>query len=123
MNPIIDFPEQKIVATINLRKSLRLYVIYAVVIVLIVLAELFKPDSWTQSREQSDIFYGVVGFVFLGTLLVSPLGLYYSIKTFRQREGNNVQRIAHLTGHSILVLLLVIVAAIFIIDISSAFNT
>lgn len=113
MSTILDIPEQKPKPANNLRKSLRLFFVYAVVTGLFVGAIIFGSVS---GSEPNDLFFGIVGFVFIATMLLSPVGLYFSVRAWLKKEGSALQRVFHTAGHAVVLLVLIMVIGMVIDD-------
>ncbi len=64
----------------------------------------------------------VIGFVSIGAMLLSPVGLFFTIRAIRRQEGTRFQRIFHLFVHSVVFLLFMAIVLIFFSDTLSIFR-
>lgn len=87
------------------RRSSVLYVIYGVVMFIIIIISILQPRGQDYPHKQTvSLIVGLSCFV---TLLLSPLGLFWSIKAFTQKEGTMVFRVLHVVPHLIMLGLLI----------------
>lgn len=117
MNSIIDLPQQEFTGRKYLRRSAILYIIYGFLTLLLILLLAFKPDSLTEEDVETMSFW--IGLNCFLIPLVSPLGIYFVIRSFQRKEGTALIRVIHLTGHIILSVLLIVLVTIIIMKMSS----
>jgi hypothetical protein len=94
---ILDHEGPKVIPSVYLKRSLILLRIYAGEVSLFVLFGFGK--IFLETSLFSDIIAGIVGLGLIAIFAISPLGLFYSFKAFRKKEGNSSVRVWHLIGH------------------------
>jgi hypothetical protein len=117
MNSIIDLPQQQFAERKYLRRSAILYIIYGFLFLLLILLLAFKPDSLTEEDVEKMSFW--IGLDCFLMPLISPLGIYFVIRSFKRKEGTALIRIIHLMGHIVLSVLLIVLVTIIIMKMSS----
>lgn len=110
MNEIIDFTEQKPNDLIYLNRSARLYKINGGLIIFSIAISVFlKPLVYKGDGKYADLFDILVGLPVLIAFVLAPLGLFYSWKSYRRKEGDSRRRFRFTIGHLFFCLLMVII--------------
>jgi hypothetical protein len=99
-----------------LKKSVLIYKIYGGLIIY-----LFIATSLLRGRSYSDFLNLLVGLPVFGLFILPPVGLYYSWKSYRQKEGSSTTRFLYFLGHAFFCFITFVMLAIFIRDISQLF--
>jgi|GEM_PF-6557323 len=106
MNDILDYREQRPVEPVYLRRSILLLKICGVIITLIfgsvtVLYRMADSPRYTDTT----ILNGLIIFFFTMLFVVSSTGLFYSVKSYRRKEGPP-RRLIYMFAHGIISLFL-----------------
>lgn len=106
-------------APIYLKKSVRFYKVYGGLFLFSILMTAVKRPL---DQSYSDILDLAIALPILVVMVLAPIGLAYSIKSIKRKEGSPTTRLLYFSGHSFfcLVILLLIIAVIK--DISQLFT-
>ena len=97
-------------APVYLRKSAYIYKIYGSLFLFAVTMSLVVKPMF---NEHADIFDWLIGLPGYAILLMAPVGLYYSWKSLRRKEGLAKTRFLYFAGHLLFCLLVIgMIAAI-----------
>lgn len=122
MEEIIDLPKQE-PKNLYLKKSARLYKIsVGLMIFAVLMSAVIRPllyERYSQFVDLADMFVGIPVLI---NIVLSPLGLYYSLKSYRRKEGHRMVRLKYLAGHLFFCLLIVLIIAVLISDITMLFE-
>jgi hypothetical protein len=88
MKDIIDLPEQESDNPIYLKKSAKLYKIYGGLFIFSIIVSVFVRPILDKNRDQSnDLLDLLVWLPVLSVFVLAPLGLFYSWKSHKRKEG------------------------------------
>ncbi|HEY8401691.1 MAG TPA: hypothetical protein VIK89_10535 [Cytophagaceae bacterium] len=105
-----------------LKKSVRLYRVYGGLVLFAIIVSVFvKPLVLKKYIELTDLFDLLVGLPILSLFVLAPFGLYYSWKSFREKEGYSMLRFKYALGHLFFCLLVLLFLSAIIVDISIFF--
>lgn len=120
MDEIIDI--QKRDEPKFLKKSARLYKIYGGLIVFAIIVSVFiRPLLLKNYNELTDLLDILVGLPILSLFVLAPMGLYYTWKSSKEKEGHRKLRFKYALGHLFFCLLMLLFLGVFIADISLFF--
>lgn len=120
MDEIIDLPE---VESVYLKKSARLCKIYGGLILLSILVSVFiKPLFYKEYVRYNDLIDLFIGLPILAMFVIAPLGLYYSWKSYKRKEGQRMIRFKYTFGHLLVCILLMLITGVLLADLSRLLN-
>ena len=107
---------------VYLKKSARLFKINTRLIILSIVASVFiKPLFQPQSGMLEDFLDLFVGLPIFIMLFLAPVGLFYSWKSYRRKEGNSRTRFKYGMGHLFFCLLIILCIGVVLGDLLIAF--
>lgn len=97
-----------------LKKSLKIYKIYFGLFVFsLLMTVLGRPFLKINYPELYDLF---VGLPMLSVFILAPIGLYYSWKSYKRKEGLSLTRFKYFIGHLFFCLLILAFIVVMIND-------
>jgi hypothetical protein len=119
MQEPLDSARQNPIEQGYLKKSAWLYKVYVIAITLFIVVSILSSQFVTERTMPALVFLTSLPIVTL--LVLAPMGLFYSIKSYQQKEGLASTRFLHAFGHVLFCLLIALSIGIFISDINSLF--
>ena len=102
-----------------LTKSVKIYKVYGIgLLVAIFTSIIIKPFV----KESYFILDFLNGFPILIIIMLAPIGLYYSWKSYKEKESNSITRLKYFLGHFIFCLLAFILILVILSDLKDAFK-
>ncbi|HCI72025.1 MAG TPA: hypothetical protein DHV30_16095 [Balneola sp.] len=102
----------------HLKKSKLLFKVYGGFILFSLFISIVIRPLFDESLYFLDL---LVGLPVLITVFLSPLGLYYSIKSIKQKEASKVLRYKYLYYHLFFCVLILLFISVFISDVKQFF--
>ena len=103
---------------INLKKSAKIFKIYGgLFLFAIVMSTIVRPLL----KNYPDLLDLLVGLPIFPTFILAPIGLFYSWKSSKMKEGLTKIRLRYFIGHLFFCILILLMITIFINDISKLF--
>ena len=106
--------QEKIITSIYLNKSVKILKIYLVIIAAIILLPAFIKPLLIDIYALFDLIFGLL---IISLLFLIPLGLIYSIKSIKRKEGNRLSRNKYFFIHLLFCLGYIILILKMILDI------
>ena len=100
----------------NLQKSARLLKISGILFLVSISSLFLVKPMFPAGSYLLDL---LIGGPFLIIFLIAPIGLYFSIKSFRNEEGSKLARFRIFYGHAFICLLIILFIIVLIGDIRS----
>jgi hypothetical protein len=101
-----------------LKRSAKVFKIYTTLFLFSIFMSVFIRPLLKNYSDLLDVFVGLPVFI---ALAMPPIGLYYSWKSYRRKEGQPKILLRYFVGHMFFCLLVLIIIRIFISDISKWF--
>lgn len=106
---------EETIEPIYLKKSVRFYKIYGgLVVFALFMSVIVRPIL----SNRPDLIDTLVGLPFLTMFVMAPIGLYYSWKSYKRKEGRSSTRFKYFLGHLFFCLLIILFVVVVISDIS-----
>ncbi len=102
---------------VYLKKSATLYKICIGNLVFVILMSIIS-NSLSRNQLYSEILSIFIGLPMLSFLIIPPIGLFYSWKSYKRKEGLSQTRLKYFMGHLIFCVLIIIIIKIVMIDIA-----
>ncbi len=102
-----------------LLKSVKIYKIYGIGILVGIFTSIIIKPFVKESYFILDFFNGLP---ILLIILLAPIGVYYSWKSYREKESNSTTRLKYFLGHFIFCLLALILIIEIFSDLKDAFK-
>ena len=108
--------ETPVIEPIYLRKSIRVYKIYGGLFLFsLFMSTVIRPLM----SAYPDFLDMLVGLPIFAMFIMSPIGLYYSWKSYKRKEGRSSTRFKYFLGHMFFCLLIILLILVIISDISN----
>jgi len=114
---ILDRPAAKDNGRVYLKWSVLFFKTYGLVLLIVLLSSIFSEKL---PQGLADVLQIIGGLAIMIVFLVSPLGLFFSYKIYRRREGSPGTRLVHMTMHMIFCILVVVSIILYISDVSAS---
>jgi magnesium-transporting ATPase (P-type) len=82
---------------------------------------LFIATSLLRGQQYSDFLNLLIGLPVFALFILPPLGVYYSWKSYRRKEGSSNTRFFYFLGHAFFCMIAILLITIFVRDISQLF--
>ena len=104
----------------NLKRSAKTFKIYSrLLLVSLLTSVIFKPTSGNQTILY--LFDLIIGLPVLLTIFLVPMGLFFSLKSFKLNEGTKISRLKNLYGHLFFFILILLFLAVMVSDFRKLF--
>lgn len=97
MEEVLDSFEQDFVEPVNLRRAVRLLILNISLLVLVNIAII----AVTGIENLSPLIYLLIGLPSLATVVLAPVGFFYSVKSYKRKEGKAITRLLCMIGHTL----------------------
>ena len=102
-----------------LSKSVKIYKVYGIgLLIALFTSIIIKPLV----KESYFILDFLNGFPILIIIALAPIGLYYSWKSYKEKESNSITRLKYFFGHFIFCLLALCFILVILSDLKEAFK-
>ena len=111
-------PEVELQKYRYLSKSIKIYRVYSYgLLIAFFTVTILKPLI----EEQYFMLDFLIGFPIFVMILLAPFGLYYSCKSYKEKEGNSSKRLRYFLGHVFFSLLAIFFIFLLFSDIKRVF--
>lgn len=107
--------ETPVIEPIYLRKSVRFYKIYGGLFLFSLFMSIVIRPLMSAYPDFLDM---LVGLPIFAMFIMAPIGLYYSWKSYKRKEGKSSTRFKYFLGHMFFCLLIMLFVVVIISDIS-----
>lgn len=111
-------PELEIQKHKYLSKSIRIYKIYGYALLIALFTTIILKPLIKESYFLIDF---MIGFPILIIILLSPVGLYYSWKSKKEKESNSIKRLRYFLGHAFFFILTILFIVLLVSDLKHFF--
>lgn len=103
---------------IYLKRSAKLYKLYAGLILFSLFMSIVMRPVMSGYQELLDL---CVGLPIFAMFVMAPVGLFYSWKSYKRKEGRSITRFKYFLGHLFFCLLVIAFVSIIVSDLSKLF--
>ena len=107
--------DRNVIEPVYLRKSLIFYKVYGGLIIFSLFMSIVVRPLMSGHKDLLDLFVGLPIFIMF---IMAPIGLFYSWKSYKRKEGRSITRFKYFLGHLFFCLLIILFLAVIVSDIS-----